>query len=142
VEAELSRRLRVSGPGVSPGQVRVTQRLSLLLDAAEQEANRLNDEYVSVEHLLLALLAEGPTTAAGRVLQADGLFNTLLQVLDDGRLTDAQGRTVDFRNTVIIMTSNIGSEYLMGGRDRGRRDQARRASASWPRCARISGPSS
>jgi len=38
------------------------------------------------------------------------VFNTLLQVLDDGRLTDAQGRTVDFRNTVIIMTSNIGSE--------------------------------
>jgi ATP-dependent Clp protease ATP-binding subunit ClpB len=40
------------------------------------------------------------------------VFNTLLQVLDDGRLTDAQGRTVDFRNTVIIMTSNVGSEYL------------------------------
>jgi len=43
------------------------------------------------------------------------VFNTLLQVLDDGRLTDAQGRTVDFRNTVIIMTSNIGSEYLTDG---------------------------
>jgi ATP-dependent Clp protease ATP-binding subunit ClpB len=43
------------------------------------------------------------------------VFNTLLQVLDDGRITDAQGRTVDFRNTVIIMTSNIGSEYLLDG---------------------------
>jgi ATP-dependent Clp protease ATP-binding subunit ClpB len=43
------------------------------------------------------------------------VFNTLLQVLDDGRLTDAQGRTVDFRNTVIIMTSNVGSEFLMEG---------------------------
>jgi len=43
------------------------------------------------------------------------VFNTLLQVLDDGRLTDAQGRTVDFRNTVIIMTSNIGSQYLLEG---------------------------
>jgi len=43
------------------------------------------------------------------------VFNTLLQVLDDGRLTDAQGRTVDFRNTVIIMTSNIGSEHLLDG---------------------------
>jgi ATP-dependent Clp protease ATP-binding subunit ClpB len=43
------------------------------------------------------------------------VFNTLLQVLDDGRITDAQGRTVDFRNTVIIMTSNIGAEYLMTG---------------------------
>jgi ATP-dependent Clp protease ATP-binding subunit ClpB len=43
------------------------------------------------------------------------VFNTLLQVLDDGRLTDSHGRTVDFRNTVIIMTSNIGSEYLLDG---------------------------
>ena len=43
------------------------------------------------------------------------VFNALLQVLDDGRLTDAQGRTVDFKNTVVIMTSNIGSHYLMEG---------------------------
>jgi ATP-dependent Clp protease ATP-binding subunit ClpB len=43
------------------------------------------------------------------------VFNTLPQVLDDGRLTDAQGHTVNFRNTVIIMTSNIGSEYLLEG---------------------------
>ncbi len=43
------------------------------------------------------------------------VFNTLLQVLDDGRLTDNQGRTVDFKNTVIIMTSNIGSAYLLEG---------------------------
>jgi ATP-dependent Clp protease ATP-binding subunit ClpB len=43
------------------------------------------------------------------------VFNTLLQILDDGRLTDAQGRTVDFRNTVIVMTSNIGSLHLLEG---------------------------
>ncbi|WP_308818008.1 ATP-dependent chaperone ClpB [Pseudonocardia alni] len=43
------------------------------------------------------------------------VFNTLLQVLDDGRLTDARGRTVDLRNTVIIMTSNIGSQHLLDG---------------------------
>jgi ATP-dependent Clp protease ATP-binding subunit ClpB len=43
------------------------------------------------------------------------VFNTLLQILDDGRLTDAQGRTVNFRNAVIIMTSNIGSLYLLDG---------------------------
>ena len=43
------------------------------------------------------------------------VFNALLQILDDGRLTDAQGRTVNFRNTVIIMTSNIGSLYLLEG---------------------------
>jgi ATP-dependent Clp protease ATP-binding subunit ClpB len=50
------------------------------------------------------------------------VFKTLLQVLDDGRLTDAQGRTVDFKNTVIIMTSNIGSQYLqqLGGREQER----------------------
>jgi ATP-dependent Clp protease ATP-binding subunit ClpB len=41
------------------------------------------------------------------------VFNVLLQVLDDGRLTDGQGRTVDFRNTLIVMTSNLGSEYLV-----------------------------
>ncbi|MEA2418540.1 MAG: ATP-dependent Clp protease ATP-binding subunit ClpB, partial [Thermoleophilaceae bacterium] len=43
------------------------------------------------------------------------VFNALLQILDDGRLTDAQGRTVDFRNTVVIMTSNVGSLYLLEG---------------------------
>ena len=41
------------------------------------------------------------------------VFNTLLQLLDDGRLTDSQGRTVDFRNTVVIMTSNIGSPQIL-----------------------------
>ncbi len=45
------------------------------------------------------------------------VFNVLLQLLDDGRLTDAQGRTVNFKNTVVIMTSNIGSEYLLSGID-------------------------
>ncbi len=45
------------------------------------------------------------------------VFNVLLQVLDDGRITDSQGRTVDFKNTVIIMTSNIGSAYLLEGID-------------------------
>ena len=43
------------------------------------------------------------------------VFNIFLQILDDGRLTDSQGRTVDFKNTVIIMTSNIGSQFLLGG---------------------------
>ena len=45
------------------------------------------------------------------------VFNVLLQVLDDGRITDSQGRTVDFKNTIIIMTSNIGSMYLLDGMD-------------------------
>jgi ATP-dependent Clp protease ATP-binding subunit ClpB len=59
VEGELARRPRVTGPGAAPGQVYVTQRLSRLLDAAEREAGRLKDDYVSVEHLVMALLAEG-----------------------------------------------------------------------------------
>lgn len=46
------------------------------------------------------------------------VFNVLLQVLDDGRITDSQGRTVDFKNTILIMTSNIGSQYLLEGIDR------------------------
>ena len=45
------------------------------------------------------------------------VFNVLLQVLDDGRITDSQGRTVDFKNTILIMTSNIGSPYLLEGMD-------------------------
>ena len=43
------------------------------------------------------------------------VFNILLQVLDDGRITDSQGRTVDFKNTILILTSNLGSEYLLNG---------------------------
>ena len=45
------------------------------------------------------------------------VFNVLLQVLDDGRVTDSQGRTVDFKNTILIMTSNLGAEYLLDGID-------------------------
>jgi ATP-dependent Clp protease ATP-binding subunit ClpB len=53
------------------------------------------------------------------------VFNVLLQVLDDGRLTDGQGRTVDFRNTLIIMTSNLGSEYLVSQPEGEDSDQVR-----------------
>ncbi|MBS0241111.1 MAG: AAA family ATPase, partial [Proteobacteria bacterium] len=53
------------------------------------------------------------------------VFNVLLQVLDDGRLTDGQGRTVDFKNTLIILTSNIGAEYLVAVKDGGDMKQAR-----------------
>ena len=73
LEAELGRRPRVSGPGAAPGQVFLTQRLARLLDAADAHARRLKDDYVSVEHLVLALLDEGSSTAAGRLLAAQGL---------------------------------------------------------------------
>ncbi len=53
------------------------------------------------------------------------VFNVLLQVLDDGRITDSQGRTVDFKNTILILTSNLGSEYLLNGiREDGSIDEA------------------
>jgi ATP-dependent Clp protease ATP-binding subunit ClpB len=86
VEAELDRRARVTGPGAEPGKVYVTQRLSKLLVKAEDEAKHLRDEYVSVEHLLLAFADEGETTAAGRILKDFGVTRDLiLKVLTDVR---------------------------------------------------------
>ena len=56
------------------------------------------------------------------------VFNVLLQVLDDGRITDSQGRTVDFKNTILILTSNLGSEYLLNGiREDGSIDETARS---------------
>jgi ATP-dependent Clp protease ATP-binding subunit ClpB len=65
---DLERRPQVSGPGLEPGKVFLTPRLAELLVRAEDEAKRLKDEYVSAEHLVLALVEEGTRTAAGRVL--------------------------------------------------------------------------
>ncbi len=94
LEAELSRRPKVSGPGAAPGQVFVTQRLSRVLDAAEREASRLKDEYVSVEHLLLALTDEGSATVAGRQLKEHGItreafLSALTRVRGNQRVTSA-----------------------------------------------------
>ena len=86
LEAELGRRPRVSGPGVTPGQVHVTRRLSRLLDTADREARRLKDEYVSVEHLVIALVEEGSGSAAGRLLHSHGLTrDTFLAALTEVR---------------------------------------------------------
>jgi ATP-dependent Clp protease ATP-binding subunit ClpB len=94
LEDELSHRPRVSGPGAAPGQVYVTQRLSRLLEAAEREAKRLKDEYVSVEHLMIALLDEGPQTTAGRLLREqgltrDGFLQALTSIRGNQRVTSA-----------------------------------------------------
>jgi len=71
--AELARRPAVSGGGTEPGKLYVTPRLQQLLVAAESEAKRLKDEYVSVEHLLLAMLDEQPAGAAGKLLRRFGV---------------------------------------------------------------------
>nr|WP_271213512.1 ATP-dependent chaperone ClpB [Rhodococcus wratislaviensis]GLK40638.1 chaperone protein ClpB [Rhodococcus wratislaviensis] len=94
LERELSRRPKVSGPGATPGQVTITQRLAKLLDAAEREAKRLRDSYVSVEHLVMALSEEGSASAAGRVLASHGVtrdafLTALTKVRGNQRVTSA-----------------------------------------------------
>ncbi|GAA1566880.1 MULTISPECIES: ATP-dependent chaperone ClpB [Kribbella] len=94
LEADLDRRPKVTGPGAQPGQVYVTQRLSKLFDTAEREARRLKDEYVSVEHLVMALLEEGADTAAGRRTREQGLtrdkfLQALTAIRGNQRVTSA-----------------------------------------------------
>jgi ATP-dependent Clp protease ATP-binding subunit ClpB len=94
LEQELSRRPKVSGPGAEPGQVFITQRLSRLLDAADREAKRLKDEYVSIEHLVIALLDEGRQSTSGRLLAEqgltrDGFLSALTAVRGNQRVTSA-----------------------------------------------------
>ncbi|MCM2390533.1 ATP-dependent chaperone ClpB [Streptomyces albipurpureus] len=94
VEGDLTKRPRTTGPGATPGRLMVTQRLARVLDTAEQEAKRLKDEYVSTEHLVLALLDEGPSTAAGRRLAEqhvtkDGFLAALTEVRGNQRVTSA-----------------------------------------------------
>jgi ATP-dependent Clp protease ATP-binding subunit ClpB len=94
LEDALNAKARTTGPGAAPGQVFLTQRLARLLDAAEAEAKRLRDEYVSVEHLLLALISEANTSPAGRLLGAagvtrEGFLSALSQVRGAQRVTSA-----------------------------------------------------
>ena len=93
VVAELQRRPRVSGPGAEPGKVVVTQRFQQLVLSAEEEAVRLKDEYVSVEHLLLAMLAEEGAPAArlleGYGLSRDKVLRGLVAVRGNQRVTSA-----------------------------------------------------
>lgn len=73
VEQELEKRPHVSGPGTEAGKAYVTQRFNRLLVKAGDEARKLKDEYISIEHLLLALVDEGKNTAAGRILGEFGV---------------------------------------------------------------------
>ncbi|HRV71623.1 MAG TPA: ATP-dependent chaperone ClpB [Thermovirgaceae bacterium] len=85
-EKDLSLRSRVSGPGVEPGKINITMRLSKLLVAAEDTATRMKDEYVSVEHLFMGLIEEGDSTSAGRILRGSGVTSqSFLKVLRETR---------------------------------------------------------
>ncbi|HEU4599528.1 MAG TPA: Clp protease N-terminal domain-containing protein, partial [Solirubrobacterales bacterium] len=94
LEEQLGHRPRVSGPGAAPGQVYVTRQLNEVLDAAEREAQRLKDEYISVEHVVLAMIDTGSATAAGRLLKEHGVTKerflaALTEVRGSQRVTSA-----------------------------------------------------
>jgi ATP-dependent Clp protease ATP-binding subunit ClpB len=98
LEQELEHRPRMSGPGMEAGKIYVTQRLQKLFIQAEEEAKRLKDEYISVEHLMLALLNEGNTSVAGRMLQQfrvtrDNFLAALTAVRGHQRVTSAMPET-------------------------------------------------
>lgn len=94
VEKELRSKPSVSGPGIEPGKVYVTQRMNKLLIAAQEEAKRLKDEYVSVEHLVLAMLSEGGNAGTQKVfkqfnLQKDRFLKALTDVRGNQRVQSA-----------------------------------------------------
>ena len=86
LERELNKRPSVSGPGIEPGKVFLTQPLNEVLVAAEAQAKQLKDEYVSVEHLVLAMLKKGDQTAAGKILTTLGILrDDFLHAMNDVR---------------------------------------------------------
>ncbi|MEU9504586.1 ATP-dependent Clp protease ATP-binding subunit [Streptomyces sp. NPDC048196] len=120
------------------GKTELARALALALFGSEDRMVRLDMSEYQERHTVSRLVGAPPGYVghedAGQLTEAVRLhpyslllldevekahpdvFNMLLQVLDDGHLTDSQGRTVDFKNTVIVMTSNLGSEALSGGR--------------------------
>jgi ATP-dependent Clp protease ATP-binding subunit ClpB len=132
IEQELARRPQTSGPGVEAGKIYVTQRLQKLMLQAEEEAKRLKDEYVSVEHLLLSLVAEQSTTAAGRILaqfhvSRDALLEALTAVRGHQRVTSAMPETayeaLEKYGVDLVAQARTGKLDPVIGRD----DEIRRA---------------
>ncbi len=94
LEDRLQKLPQVTGPGVQPGSIYVTPRLNQVLVRAQEEAKRLKDEYVSAEHILLALLEEGPKTPAGQLFRKFGLtkdrfLQALTEIRGKQRITSA-----------------------------------------------------
>jgi ATP-dependent Clp protease ATP-binding subunit ClpB len=98
LDEELQRRPRVSGPGAAPGQIYLSRRLNELLEQALRETERMHDEYVSVEHVILAIAAAESGSPAGRLLEQHGLtrerfLESLTQVRGSQRVTSANPET-------------------------------------------------
>ncbi len=94
VQRELAKRPSVSGPGMEPDKIAITQRLNRILVDAEKQAKQLKDEYVSVEHLVLAIIAEGGAAPAGKILTGlgitrDAFLEALTQVRGHQRVQSA-----------------------------------------------------
>jgi ATP-dependent Clp protease ATP-binding subunit ClpB len=147
VERDLQSRPRVSGPGAAPGQVLVTQRLARLLDTAQREATRLKDEYVSVEHLVLALAEEGSSTAAGRRLKEHGVtresfLEALTRIRGNQRVTSAMPEAayeaLDKYGRDLVADARAGRLDPVIGRD----GEIRRVSRSCPASRRTTRSSS
>jgi ATP-dependent Clp protease ATP-binding subunit ClpB len=125
LQQQLERRPRVSGGG-DGSQIRLSRPLSLALDAAEQEAQRLRDDYVSVEHLLLAILATGTQTAAGRLLAergvtADRFLEVLTEVRGSQRVTsdmpEASYEALEKYGRDLVLEAQMGNMDPVIGRD-------------------------
>jgi ATP-dependent Clp protease ATP-binding subunit ClpB len=132
IEQELGRRPKTSGPGIEAGKIYVTQRLQKLMLQAEDEAKRLKDDYVSVEHLLLALVQEGSSTAGGRILaqfhvNRDALLEALTAVRGHQRVTSAMPETayeaLEKYGVDLVAQARAGKLDPVIGRD----DEIRRA---------------
>ena len=126
LDQELARRPSVSGPGAEPGKVYVTQRLNQLLVRAEDEAKRLKDEYVSAEHLLLAMLGEAASTPVGRLFQQfaitkDRFLSALMDVRGRQRVQSANPedtyQALDRYGRDLVKESHAGKLDPVIGRD-------------------------
>ena len=126
VESELAQRPKLSGPGTEAGKIYVTPRLRKLFVHAHDEAERLKDEYVSVEHLLLALLDEGAKTPAGKIfrqfnVERDTFLASLTEVRGNQRVTsatpEAAYEALEKYGVDLVQQARIGKLDPVIGRD-------------------------
>jgi ATP-dependent Clp protease ATP-binding subunit ClpB len=126
LERTLEQRPRVTGPGAKPGEIFVSRELAQLLDGAQAEAQRLKDEYVSVEHVVLAMIESGSQSGAGRLLREHGLTRErFLGVLTDVRgsqrvtsaMPEAAYEALEKYGRDLVVEARTGSVDPVIGRD-------------------------